>query len=83
MDEQRIGDRNTGRHDSSHGGDCGYGCGCRGCGACWPTWIRSEKFSGRSDVVCDTGNAEAAVAAAKDKAAAVKIGLIIARVPFV
>jgi hypothetical protein len=34
-------------------------------------------------VVCDTGNAEAAVAAAKDKAAAVKIGLIIARVPFV
>jgi hypothetical protein len=41
----------------------------------------SEKFSGRSDVVCDTGKAEAAVAAAKDKAAAVKIGLIIARVP--
>jgi len=42
---------------------------------------RSEKFSGRSEVVCDTGKAEAAVAAAKDKAAAVKIGLIITRVP--
>ena len=47
----------------------------------WPTWIRSEKFSGRSDVVCDTGKADAAVAAAKHKAAAVKVGLIIARVP--
>jgi hypothetical protein len=43
MDEQRIGDRNTGRHDSSHGCDCGYGCCrcdcgygcCRGSGSCF------------------------------------------------